>query len=313
MQTAHIDVSHEVTAVRKAMQGFGTNEKALIAHLSKKDPLQIDALRTQYDQRLMRSLIADLRSETSGYFQKGLVQLASGPLLADCIVLKDAMKGIGTREAAIDDVLVGRSNADIHAIKAAYQQMHHTSLENDLRSDLSAGTQQMYMMIVAARRAEDAVAVIPPQVDSDVTALHSALGNIVSKNSTQVCELLVSKNDAQLRAIAQAYQARFHKSLDAVLASKFSGHMEDVLRLLVARAVDRPLAEARRLEEAMAGLGTKDDLLVARVVRCHWDQNFMRQVAGAYQTKVKTGTTLVKRIQGETSGDYQRLMVACVQ
>jgi annexin A7/11 len=87
--------------------------------------------------------------------------------------------------------------------------------------------------------------------------------------------------------------------------------MEDALRLLISRAVNRPAAEAVRLEESMAGPGTKDRLLVQRVVRAHWNQQFMDQVAEEYKKTFKKD--LVKRIQGETSGDYERLLVACVK
>jgi len=144
-----------------------------------------------------------------------------------------------------------------------------------------------------------------------VTDLQAGIGGFVGKNAAQVCQILTSKNDAQLRAISQSYQQRFHKSLDSVLKSTFSGHMEDALRLLVHRAVNRPEAEAIRLEESMAGLGTKDELLVQRVVRCHWDRNFMNAVSAAYKQVYKKD--LVKRIEGETRGDYERLMVACVK
>lgn len=311
MQTANIDLARDVEALRNAMKGFGTNEKVLIAVLAKKDPIQINTLRTQYDQRLMKVLIKDLEKETSGYFGKGVVLIARGPLAGDCFTLYTAMKGMGTKEAALDDVLVGRTNADINAIKAEYQRLFSKSLEADLRSDLSAGTEQMYMMIIAARRAEETAPVIPQEIEKDVTELQRAMGSIVSKNSTQVCELLIHKSDAQLRALCQAYQKRFQTSLEKQIKSKFSGHMEDALLLLLARANNRAEAEAVRLEESMAGLGTKDELLVQRVVRCHWDQNFMRSVSEAY--KRKYGKSLVKRIEGETRGDYEKLMVACVE
>ena len=87
--------------------------------------------------------------------------------------------------------------------------------------------------------------------------------------------------------------------------------MEDALLLLLARAQNRALAEAARLEESMAGMGTKDVLLVQRIVRCHWDRNLMNAVSTEY--KKKYGRDLVKRIEGETRGDYERLMVACVK
>ncbi|KAJ4315008.1 hypothetical protein N0V94_006174 [Neodidymelliopsis sp. IMI 364377] len=310
-QTANIDVSRDVEAIRKAMKGFGTDEKALIAILSKKDPIQINTIRTQYNQRLMRNMVVDLEKETSSYFKEGLVEIAQGPLVSDCTNLMNAMKGMGTKEAMLDDILIGRSNADINAIKQQYQQLFKRSLEADLRGDLSAATEQMYMMITSARRAEDSHPVIPQEIEQAVTDLQTGIGNMVSKNAAQVCQILTSKNDNQLRAIAQSYQQRFHKDLAGVLKSAFSGHMEDALLLLLSRAQNRALAEAVRLEESMAGLGTKDVLLVQRVVRCHWDRNFMNAVSAEY--KKKFGKDLVKRIEGETRGDYERLMVACVK
>jgi annexin A7/11 len=304
-------VTRDIEAIRKAMKGFGTDEKALIAVLAKKDPLQMETIRSQYDQRLMRNMVGDLEKETNGYFEKGLVEIARGPLVSDCWNLKEAMKGMGTKEVVLDDVLIGRSNADINAIKEKYQQLFKTTLEADLKADLSAATEQMYMMIIAGRRAEDSHPVNPQEIEQAVTELQAAMGGFAAKNAPQVCQILTSKNDAQIKAIAQSYQQRFHKSLDTVIKSAFSGHMEDALRLLLARSMNRAEAEAMRLEDAMAGMGTKDNLLVMRVVRCHWNQQFMTAVSNEYKRLYKKD--LIKRIEGETKGDYEKLMVACVK
>jgi annexin A7/11 len=310
-QVANIDVSRDVEVIRKAMKGFGTDEKALIGALAKKDPMQINTIRAQYDQRLMRNMVQDLEKETSGYFAKGLAEIARGPLISDCYNLMEAMKGMGTKEVILDDILIGRSNADINAIKQKYQELFQRPLQRDLQGDLSAGTEQMYDMIVAARRAEDSHPVNPQEIEQAVTDLQAGMGGFASKNVPQVCQILTSKNDAQLKAIAQSYQQRFQKSLDGVIKNAFSGHMEDALRLLLHRATNRPEAEAVRLEETMAGMGTKDELLVQRVVRCHWDRNFMNQVSNAYKQVYKKD--LIKRIEGETRGDYEKLLVACVR
>jgi len=304
-------VTRDIEAVRKAMKGFGTDEKALIAVLAKKDPLQMETIRTQYDQRMMRNMTGDLEKETSGYFAKGLVELSRGPLVSDCWNLKEATRGMGTKEVVLDDILIGRSNADMIAIKEKYQQLFKTTLEADLKADLSAATEQMYMMIIAARRAEDSHPVNPQEIEQAVTELQAGMGGFAGKNAPQVCQILTSKNDAQIKAIAQSYQQRFQKSLDSVIKSAFSGHMEDALRLLISRATNRAEAEATRLEEAMAGMGTKDNLLVMRVIRCHWNQQFMTAVSNEYKRVYKKD--LIKRIEGETKGDYERLMVACVR
>lgn len=74
--------------------------------------------------------------------------------------------------------------------------------------------------------------------------------------------------------------------------------------------VDRAMRDANMLENAMSGAGTKDRLLVNRVVRCHWDKNHMANVKGAYKQRYRKD--LATRIKGETSGDYESLMVACL-
>ena len=57
------------SALRKAMKGFGTDEKGLIAVLARLDPLQVAAVRATYQSHIRRDLYADVKSETSGYFR----------------------------------------------------------------------------------------------------------------------------------------------------------------------------------------------------------------------------------------------------
>jgi annexin A7/11 len=86
--------------------------------------------------------------------------------------------------------------------------------------------------------------------------------------------------------------------------------METALLYQLRAGTDRIMRDAVLLEDTMAGVGTKDHLLVNRVVRYHWDRNHMHQVKAAY--KQRFGHDLGHRIRGETSGDYERLMLACI-
>jgi annexin A7/11 len=307
-----MNVDRDVEALYKAMKGMGTDEKALIRALAKKDPIQINVIRTEYKKRFMKDLVAHIQSETSKYFEEGLVQIVRGPLVTDCYVLYRAIQGAGTNETMLNDVLVGRSNADMNAIKAEYQRRFGKLLEADIRGDLSAATEQLFVMLISARRNEDSAPVDPMLIDKDVTDLHRAIGgNIISKDAVETCQILTSRNDAQIRAITAGYKHKFQKDLATVIKARFSGHMEDALLLLLARANNRPASDAEQLEAAMAGMGTKDELLVQRVVRVHWDRNYVAQVRTEYQKKYRRD--LVSKIKSETSGDYERLLVACIE
>ena len=61
------------------------------------------------------------------------------------------------------------------------------------------------------------------------------------------------------------------------------------------------------LEASMKGIGTKDNLLVNRVIRNHWNPAQKDQIKKAYAHRYKR--ELISRVRGEVSGDYRRLMI----
>jgi annexin A7/11 len=206
------------------MKGFGTDEKTLIRVLSTKDPLQINVLRETYNRRHGRHLLNDVEGETSGWFEKGLCALIRGPLLQDVILLRQATDGPGTKEQVLNDVLLGRSNADLRAIKELYQKTFRTSLENDIKADLSMKTERHFLMVLAANRNEEASPVIPQQIDQDVMDIYKATEGKVGTDELLVCNILTQRSDAQIRAIAHTYQQKFRRDLETVIKKVFLLH-----------------------------------------------------------------------------------------
>jgi len=304
-------MSAQADACRKAMKGFGTDEAALIRVLAHIPPLEIPALKQAYQSRHHRIIDTDVEKEVSGYFELCLLSILRGPLQQDVWSLHHALKGAGTKENLLNDILIGRSNADLTAIKQTYQRTYRRSLEQDVREDLSAKTERMFSMILSATRAEDSAPAIPQSIDADVTEIHRATEARVGAEQLTVCSILTSRSDAQIRAIAHAYEHKYRRPLEKVLISEFAGHMEDALVQMVRCGTDRAMRDAVNLEEAMKGAGTKDEMLVNRVVRAHWNPAHVQQVKGAY--KARFGTDLIRRVQGETSGDYERALVAMLQ
>jgi annexin A7/11 len=292
------------------MKGFGTDEKTLIRVLADKDPLQVNVIRDTYQRKFHRQLIADVQSEVSGWFEEGLCAIIRGPLLTDIHLLKGATDGPGTKEKVLNDVLLGRSNADLRAIKEAYLKTYRTSLETDIKADLSMKTERHFLMVLAANRNEESTPVIPQQVDQDVMEIYKATEGKVGTDELLVCSILSQRSDAQIRAIAHTYKQKFTRDLETVIIKEFSGHMEAALLHQLRTGTDKAMRDAMLLEAAMAGAGTHDALLTNRVIRMHWDRNHMNNVKGAYQHKYHR--SVVSRIKSETSGDYEKLLVAAL-
>jgi len=293
---------------RRAMKGFGTDEVALIREVCPIGPLEANGLRAAFSAQHHRDLVKDIHGETSGYFRDVLEGCTRGPLDQDCYVLHHAIKGAGTDEAALNDVLLSRTNADLLAIKHRYQQLYGHTAEADVRGDLSLKTKDLFDMVLAARRAEESAPVNLQATQHDVQTIHHAMTG--STDQRPVCEILTSRSTGQLRAIAAAYATQHRQPLTAAITRNFSGHMQAALRNIVAQAEDPARFDADELEAAMRGLGTKDKMLVRRIVALHWDPNRLQQARAAYSHFYHRD--LADRVRGETSGDYQTALLACL-
>ena len=292
------------------MQGFGTNEKELISVVSAvPNPQYMAQVGAAFQGMYHRSLEKDISSETSGYFREALQALVRGPLKQDVHVLHAAIRGGGTDENVLNDVLLGRSSADMNALKQEYYNAYRTHLSADVKNDLSFKTRELFEFVTESKREDENAPVYPQMVDQEVRRLHEAMEKqSIGKDQSMVSRIFAHHSDGQLRAIAQAFQRTYQRSLSSVVRKQFSGHMQKALLRILSLAEDRAKADAENLEEAMAGMGTKDRYLVNRLTRIFWDKQHLHQVKGAYRHFFHR--ELATRISGETSRYYRDLLVA---
>lgn len=105
--------SEDAAALRKAMKGFGTDEAKIIEILCSRTNGQRQQIREAFNRELGRDLIKDLKSELGGKFEDVIVGLMLPPVDYMCEQLNKAMKGMGTDEAALIEVLCPRTNTEV--------------------------------------------------------------------------------------------------------------------------------------------------------------------------------------------------------
>lgn len=291
---AKADVTRDAEALRKAMKGFGTDEAALIKILSEPDPLQMANLVDTYTTHLGRELRKDVKSEVSGDLERVLLALIDGPLGQDVVTVNEALAGLGTKEDLLNEVLIGRSNADMKAIKTAYQQKYGKSLESAVSGDLSSDEDRLFKIILKAARQEEATFIDPAAIDKDVREIHEATEARTGTDEVAVSAILATRSDNQLRAIIQAYPHRYHASLDDVIKKEFSGHIRDALRMMVGRANNPARYDADLLHQRLSS-SPDNRRLIYRLIHIHWDKMHLQNVKKAYQDA--HGMALRARIQ----------------
>jgi annexin A7/11 len=307
-----VNTSSDVEALRRAMKGMGCDEKALIRVFTSpqySNPWAMQQLVQDYNSRFIRSLEKDIESETRSGLETALLALMRGPLGHDAYLLDKALNRMGTDEDALMDVLLNRSNADLRAITAEYKRVTQRDLLTDIKNDVDDSLFRLCSMLLAANRAEDAAPVLPHEIDQKVTELQRATEGMIGANAVSVAQIFASSNASQINAIAEAYQRKYHRSLQEVIEKEFRGDMEDALLRMLTAGQNRAWSDAFRLREALTK--RKNKLFINRVVSLYWDLPRLQAAKDAY--KKRFNVTLAKEVKDLLKGDLEDVILAMIR
>uniref|UniRef100_A0A6Q2YLA7 Annexin n=1 Tax=Esox lucius TaxID=8010 RepID=A0A6Q2YLA7_ESOLU len=153
-EAANFKPEEDVNRLRGAMKGVGTDEAAVIDVLARRTVAQRQRIKEVYKATVGKDLTEDLQGELTGHFEEVVLGLLMTPPVYDASELKNAMKGAGTEEAALIDILASRTNAEIRAITGAYLKEYGKSLEEDIEGDTSGMFKRVLVSLATAGRDE---------------------------------------------------------------------------------------------------------------------------------------------------------------
>ncbi|XP_041032107.1 annexin A4-like [Carcharodon carcharias] len=301
---AGFDALRDAEVLRKAMKGFGTDEQAIIdvvAHRSNKQRQQIVlSFKTAYG----KDLIKELKSELSGNFEKAVLALLKPSILLDAIELKEAIKGAGTDEQCLIEILASRSNAEIHSINSAYKAEFKKTLEQDIKSDTSGHFERLLVSLVQGNRDESQHVDIT-LVKKDAQDLYNAGEGRMGTDESKFNAILCARNRSHLKAVFEEYRQVCKYDIEKTICREMSGNLERGMLAVVKCLRNTPAFFAERLYKSMKGLGTDDRTLIRIMVsRCEVDMLDIRA-----EFKRTYGKSLYSFISDDTSGDYRKLLL----
>ncbi|XP_022906646.2 annexin B9-like [Onthophagus taurus] len=301
------DSSADAEVLRKAMKGFGTDEKAIINVLARRTNDQRMEIAVQFKTMYGKDLVKDLRSETSGNFKKLLTSMMTPIPILYAQHIRDAITGIGTDEEVLIEVMCTKSNEEIRCIRSAYETEYGNCLEDDLRSDTS-GTFKRIMVSLSAAGRDESMHVDHEAAVQDANRLLEAGENQWGTDESTFNMILCQRNYAQLRVIFSEYEKISGIDIEDTIKSEFSGDAENAFLAIVRSIRNIPHFYAKTLHDAISGIGTKDNKLMRVVAtRCEID---MEDIKGIYEAKY--GESLAEAIKGDTSGDYKKCLLALI-
>jgi len=302
------NAEEDCQVLRKAMKGLGTDEKAIISVLGYRNSFQRAEINVMFKTMFGKDLSKELKSELSGHFNKLCQGLLLNLIQYDTKEVRDAMKGAGTDENTLIEILASRNNGQLRVLKESYAKMYSGhNLEKDLESETSGHFKRLLVSLVQANRNESNT--VDPQVaQTDARRLYEAGEKKFGTDESVFNQILVMRSEVHLRQVFKEYERISNKTIEQAIKSEMSGDICKGMLALVRCADNKPAYFAHLLHDCMAGAGTKDDDLVRIVItRCEID---MVQIKEEFQRLY--GKTLVSYIQGDTSGDYKKLLLALV-
>ncbi|XP_077202154.1 annexin A7 [Paroedura picta] len=303
----NFDAGRDAEVLRKAMKGFGTDEQAIIDVVSSRSNSQRQQIKAAFKTMYGKDLIKDLKSELSGNMEELILALFMPSTYYDAWSLRHAMKGAGTQESVLIEILCTRTNQEIKEIVHCYKTEFGRDIEHDIRADTSGHFERLLVSMCQGNRDENPT-VDFQQAQQDAQRLYQAGEGQLGTDESCFNMILATRSFPQLKATLDAYAQMGNRDLLSSIGREFSGNVERGLKAIVQCTLNRPAFFAERLYHAMKGAGTDDSALVRIIVtRSEIDLVQIKQLfAHMYQK------TLGTMISSDTSGDYRRLLLAIV-
>lgn len=298
----------DAKTLRKAMKGIGTDEKAIIEVLSHRSNDQRQQIKNMFKTMYGKDLVSELKSELRSNLEQAVVALMMTSVEYDAEQIHQAIAGAGTKEGVLIEIFCTRSNKQIQEIKVFYKTKYGKELEKRLMEETSGHFRRLIVSLSTGNRMENQP-VDHQKARQDAQGLYQAGEKTLGTDESLFNSILCSQSFEQLRVVFQEYRRIANKGLDQAIKSEMSGDLEKGLVTLICVIENIHYYFADRLHKSMKGAGTSDDTLIRVIVtRCEID---MVQIKQEYQRNY--GKTLEGAIEGETSGDYKKLLMALVR
>jgi hypothetical protein len=281
------------------------DENNIIKLVTNRTNYQLQQIKEAYNTLYKGDLIKDLKKALSGHFEDVVVGLFYTPIDYDCFHLRKAIKGLGTDEKALIEILCTRPSNVIEEIKKRYGEMYPgRSLLKDIESDTSGNFRKILRSLLSANR--------PPNTQPDIEEckncakrLYEAGEKRLGTNEEVFTQIFTEKSPSEFICIAQLYYKLTKHTLIQAVENEFSFDSKKCLIAIIYAILSPSEYFAKLVYKAIKGLGTDNTTLI-RVLISRREVD-MPQIKQYYKQNYKKN--MIEDIKDDTSGSYRKILV----
>ncbi|KAM8893811.1 annexin A2-like isoform 4-T4 [Spinachia spinachia] len=253
-----------------------------------------------------KDLTAALKGALSGPLEALMLGLMRSTAQYDASELKASMKGLGTDEETLIEIVCSRNNKELEEIKKVYKDMFKKEVEKDIAGDTSGDFAKLLLALVQTKRDEPSNVVDYEKIDEDARSLYEAG---VKRKGTDVAtwiSIMSQRNVPHLQKVFERYKSYSPYDIKESIRKEVKGDMEKSFLTLVESIENRQLYFANKLNDAMKGKGAKEKVVTRIMVsRCEVD---LMKIRTEFRNEYKI--SLYQTIAEHTKGDYQNALLS---
>ncbi|XP_038050939.1 annexin A13-like [Patiria miniata] len=302
------DAEEDAKTLKEAMKGFGTDEDAIIELITDRTSEERQQIAWKYKACYGESLVDDLKRELRGNLEDAVEAVMLPAPVYDAKTLRNAMRGAGTDEKTIIEIMCTRMNEEIEAIKMAYNIIYDRDLGEDLYNETSGDFKHLMLAIYACAR-DESDEVDEDKAKEDAQELLDAGEDRWGTDESTFNRILATRNFEQLKETFKQYKEIADCDIEESIRSETSGNLQEGYLAIVSRAKSCAEFFADRMYDSMKGAGTDDE----RLIRCIVTRSEIDMKSIRIAFFLKYGVGLKSFIEADCSGDYAKLLVALVK
>ncbi|XP_058485036.1 annexin A2-like [Solea solea] len=295
------DPARDAARIDTAIKTKGVDEQTIIDILTRRSYEQRRHIAFEYERIAKKDLSTALKGALSGSLEALMLGLMKSTAQYDASELKASMKGLGTDEESLIEIVCSRNNEEMVEIKKVYRELFKKELEKDIAGDTSGNFAKLLLSLVQTKRDEPSNVVDYEKIDEDARSLYEAGVKRKGTDVTTWISIMSQRSVPHLQKVFERYKSYSPYDMKESIRKEVKGDMEKSFLTLVECFENKQLYFASRLGEAMKAKGAKEKVVTRVMVsRCEVDLMKIRT-----EFKRLHRRSLYQTIAEHTKGDYQ--------
>ena len=214
-----------------AMKGIGSDKEVITEVLSFRSPEELNQIKAKFQEKYGKELIPEIKSETSGDYQKIAMALLDGnrgtntsPDLENCTKIAkeiyDAGEGkIGTNEDVFIKYFTTLSKEELLLVCKEYHKNHKKNMLDTIDNEFSSHVQTLLKVILYSLYSPS---------EYFARQIHAAVAG-AGTNDNRFIRCVLSRTGKDMKRIKKFYKKIYNEEMETAIKGDISGSYQELI------------------------------------------------------------------------------------